>query len=53
MHWFDVIVTEAGLDRDRAAAWVLFRSIDYWLWGLTYGLTEDPMRCARLVRIFR
>ncbi len=51
-HWFDVIVSEAGLDHERARAWVLFRAVDYWLWGLVYGLTEDPIRCARLARIF-
>jgi streptomycin 6-kinase len=48
-HWFDVLVTESGLDPVRALAWVRFRTVDYWLWGLSYGLTEDPVRCARLV----
>jgi hypothetical protein len=24
------------------------RSVDYWLWGLSVGLTEDPARCARV-----
>jgi streptomycin 6-kinase len=52
LHWFEVIVREAGLDRDRATAWVRFRAVDYWLWGLEYGLTEDPIRCARLMRAF-
>ncbi len=28
------------------------RSVDYWLWGLEHGLTEDPVRCDRLVRLF-
>ncbi|GAA4205703.1 aminoglycoside phosphotransferase family protein [Actinocatenispora rupis] len=42
-------VDAAGLDRDRARAGVLFRTVDYWLWGLGVGLTEDPVRCARLV----
>jgi streptomycin 6-kinase len=46
---FDLVVREAALDRDRARDWVLFRSVDYWLWGLSAGLTEDPVRCARLV----
>ncbi|TDD27654.1 kinase [Kribbella turkmenica] len=45
---FDIAVREAGLDRDRARDWVLYRSVDYWLWGLSAGLTEDPVRCARL-----
>jgi streptomycin 6-kinase len=48
-HWLRVLVTEAGLDPDRALAGVRFRTVDYWLWGLSYGLTEDPVRCARLV----
>ena len=48
-HWLDVLVAEAGLEPDRALSWVRFRTADYWLWGLTYGLTEDPPRCARLI----
>jgi streptomycin 6-kinase len=46
---FDIAVREAGLDRDRARDWVVYRTVDYWLWGLSVGLTEDPVRCARLV----
>ncbi|MBE1609620.1 aminoglycoside phosphotransferase family protein [Actinopolymorpha pittospori] len=38
-----------GLDRDRARAWTVVRAVDYWLWGLGIGLTEDPVRCRRLV----
>jgi len=49
---FDTAVAEAGLDRDRARDWVVFRAVDYWLWGLSVGLTEDPVRCARLVGAF-
>ena len=47
----ETIVREAGLDRERALAWVLYRTVDYWLWGLDYGLTEDPVHCARLAHI--
>lgn len=47
-HWLDVLIAEAGLDRQRALAAVRYRTVDYWLWGLAYGLTEDPIRCARL-----
>lgn len=47
--YFDIAVREAGLDRDRARDWVVYRAVDYWLWGLSVGLTEDPVRCARLV----
>ncbi len=49
---FDIAVREAGLDRDRARDWVIYRTVDYWLWGLSVGLTEDPVRCARLVSAF-
>jgi streptomycin 6-kinase len=47
--YFDIAVREAVLDRDRARDWVVYRTVDYWLWGLSVGLTEDPVRCARLL----
>lgn len=50
--YFDTAVHAAGLDRDRARDWVVWRTVDYWLWGLSVGLTEDPVRCARLVAAF-
>ena len=50
---FATLVAEAGLDPERARAWVLFRAVDYWLWGLDHDLTEDPVRCRRLVEHFR
>jgi len=49
---FDSLVAVAGLDRERARDWVLFRTVDYWLWGLDHGLTTDPERCRRLVAAF-
>jgi streptomycin 6-kinase len=49
VRYFDIAVREAGLDRDRARDWVIWRTVDYWLWGLSAGLTEDPIRCARLI----
>lgn len=49
IEYFDSAVREAALDRDRARDWVIWRTVDYWLWGLSVGLTEDPVRCARLV----
>ncbi|HVX47056.1 MAG TPA: aminoglycoside phosphotransferase family protein [Mycobacteriales bacterium] len=45
----DLLVASAGLDSQRARTWVYFRTVDYWLWGLGHGLTEDPVRCARLI----
>jgi streptomycin 6-kinase len=50
---FDSAVREGDMDRDRCRDWVVFRSIDYWLWGLGAGLTDDPRRCRRLVSAFR
>jgi streptomycin 6-kinase len=49
---FETAVEEAGVDRSRARDWVVFRTVDYWLWGLNYGLTEDPQRCQRLASVF-
>jgi streptomycin 6-kinase len=43
------VVEAADLDEGRARSWVLFRTVDYWLWALRTGLTEDPLRCARLL----
>ncbi|HVC35572.1 MAG TPA: aminoglycoside phosphotransferase family protein [Chloroflexota bacterium] len=42
---FTALVDEAGLDLDRARSWTLVRCVDYWLWALSIGLTEDPARC--------
>jgi streptomycin 6-kinase len=49
---FDIAVSAARLDAARARDWVVFRAIDYWLWCLSHGLTEDPVRCERLTRVF-
>jgi streptomycin 6-kinase len=49
---FEAVVGAAGLDRDHGRDWVLFRTVDYWLWGLAVGLTEDPERCRRLMLAF-
>jgi streptomycin 6-kinase len=45
---FQAAVAAAGLNGDRAEQWVIFRTVDYWLWGLSHRLTEDPQRCKRL-----
>ncbi len=47
---FDAIVAGGQLDADMAWAWVVTRAVDYWLWGLSVGLTEDPARCRRLLQ---
>jgi streptomycin 6-kinase len=44
-YWFSALAESAALDMQRARSWTLFRCLDYWLWGLSIGLTEDPMRC--------
>ena len=49
---FETVVSEAGLGRARARDWVIFRTVDYWLWGVRAGLTEDPLRCRRLAAAF-
>jgi streptomycin 6-kinase len=39
----------AALDPAKARAWTIVRAVDYWLWGLDNGFTEDPVRCHRLL----
>lgn len=51
LRHIETIVREVGLDRERALAWLVYRTVDYWLWGLDFGLTEDPVRCARLADV--
>jgi len=47
---FIAIVSEtAGLDHSLVKAWSYVRVADYWLWALDHGLTEDPVRCRRLL----
>jgi streptomycin 6-kinase len=46
---FDALVDEAGLDAELARGWTLLRAVDYQLWGLNLGLTEDPARCATVI----
>jgi streptomycin 6-kinase len=50
VHALFAALTRAGmLDPDRARAWTIVQAVDYWLWGLGAGLTEDPRRCERLL----
>ncbi|TQM79057.1 streptomycin 6-kinase [Saccharothrix saharensis] len=44
-----ILATAAGIPPDHARDWVVFRATDYYLWGLRNGLTEDPLRCHRLI----
>ncbi len=43
------IVRGARLDLERARAWTIVRTARYLIWAVENGLTEDPVRCRRLV----
>jgi len=48
----DLLAVLAGsgeLDGEKARGWAIVRCVDYWLWGLENGLTEDPKRCQRIL----
>jgi streptomycin 6-kinase len=49
---FEAAVEAARIGLDHGRDWVLFRAVDYWLWALRAGFTEDPERCRRLVMTF-
>jgi streptomycin 6-kinase len=49
---FHRIAVGADLDPDVARDWVVVRAMSYLLWGLEHGLTEDPVRCQRLLAVF-
>jgi streptomycin 6-kinase len=44
-----VLAASGELDGEKARGWAIVRCVDYWLWGLEHGLTEDPERCRRLL----
>jgi streptomycin 6-kinase len=46
---FRAAVTAADIDPGHGRDWVVYRTVDYWLWALANGLTEDPERCRRLL----
>lgn len=43
------LIEAAGLDAEQSRSWAFVRVVDYWLWALSIGLTEDPRRCATLL----
>ena len=52
VHALFAALTRTGmLHPERARAWTIVQAVDYWLWGLGAGLTEDPRRCERLLAI--
>ena len=48
-YHFQRLVEVAEVDDDLARAWTLVRVVDYWLWALSMGFTEDPVRCGVIV----
>ena len=48
-HYFDQLVGEAALNLQLTRSWSVVRCVDYWLWALSIGLTEDPLKCAAIV----
>ena len=46
-----IVCRAADLDEARAYGWSYVRIVDYWLWAVELGYTEDPARCAHLVRL--
>lgn len=46
---FRRLTEAAALDPVLARAWTLVRCVDYWLWGASISLTEDPARCAVII----
>ena len=43
-------LAEAGaLDPQVTRRWALVRTLEYWVWALGQGLTDDPVRCGQLV----
>ena len=49
LRYADLVVEAAGGDTQRSRAWLVVRTVDYWLWCAGAGLTEDPVRCARVI----
>jgi streptomycin 6-kinase len=47
-YFFHLLVDQASLDVALARSWTLVRCVDYWLWALSIGLTEDPARCCAI-----
>jgi streptomycin 6-kinase len=48
-HQVRALTEAAELDLALTRSWTLVRCVDYWLWGLSVGLTHDPARCQRII----
>ena len=46
-----ILARNGDLNPELARNWSIVRCVDYWLWGLEHGLTEDPKRCRRIIEI--
>jgi streptomycin 6-kinase len=48
-HLLATLAGSGELEVEKARGWAIVRCVDYWLWGLENGLTEDPKRCRRIL----
>ena len=48
-HRLRMVADAAQLDLTRVTAWFRLRTLDYGLWAVAAGLTQDPLRCARFL----
>ncbi|MEJ7838609.1 MAG: aminoglycoside phosphotransferase family protein, partial [Thermomicrobiales bacterium] len=49
-NWaFQTLVDRSNLDPVKLQDWTFVRVVDYWLWAISKGLTEDPLRCSRVL----
>jgi hypothetical protein len=45
----DRLIDLGGLDAERSRLWSVVRIVDYHLWAVGAGLTDDPARCAAIL----
>lgn len=50
-RFIDRVCDAGSLHRDLVVTGATVRIADYWLWAMSTGLTEDPKRCDRLLRL--
>jgi streptomycin 6-kinase len=43
-----ILTDAAGFDEQKARAWTFVRVVDYWLWAVEQGLTENLACCEAL-----
>lgn len=47
---FQILIDSAALDVRRTWCWTVLRCVDYWVWALSVGLSEDPKRCRSIIQ---